>query len=185
MSSLSRGKLLVLAAALGCALGASGCDREARDPRGHPLPENGPVLAAAIDPSKSDPRAEEYMNNAASVSNGQTYYSWMNCVGCHANGGGGMGPALMDSEWRYGSSMESIVNSITYGRPNGMPAFAGRMTPQQIWQVAAFVRTMSARDRQDVRAGRAEGLSTGEPASLRDPLEPITVTPKQDEASVR
>ena len=83
------------------------------------------------------------------------------------------------------SSMASIVDSITYGRPNGMPAFQGRMTPQQIWQVAAYVRTLSARDRQDVRAGRAEGLSTGEPATLRDPKKPVAVTLKQDEASVQ
>ena len=43
----------------------------------------------------------------------------------------------------------------------------------------------AARDRQDVRAGRAEGLSTGEPATLRDPKKPVAVTPKQDEASVQ
>lgn len=180
MSSRCRASLVLLAFLL-----AAACDREARDPRGHPLPENGPVLAAAIDPRKEDPRAEEYLNNAAAVSTGQTYYSWMNCVGCHANGGGGMGPALSDTKWRYGSSMENIVDSITYGRPNGMPAFAGRMTPQQIWQTAAFVRTLSARDRQDVRSGRSEGLSAGAPPTLRDSLPPIAVTPKQDEADVR
>jgi cytochrome c oxidase cbb3-type subunit 3 len=180
MSSPCRASLIALACLL-----ASACDREARNPRGNPLPENAPVLAAAINPNLKDPRAEEYMNNAANVSQGQTYYNWMNCVGCHANGGGGMGPALTDVKWRYGSSMASIVDSITYGRPNGMPAFQGRMTPQQIWQVAAYVRTLSARDRQDVRAGRAEGLSTGEPATLRDPKKPVAVTPKQDEASVQ
>jgi cytochrome c oxidase cbb3-type subunit 3 len=180
MSSPCRASVIALACLL-----ASACDREARDPRGHPLPENGPVLAAAIDPHLDDPRAEQYLNNAAAVSNGQTYYKWMNCVGCHGNGGGGMGPALSDVKWRYGSSMESIVDTITYGRPNGMPAFAARMTPQQIWQVAAYVRTLSARDRQDVRSGRAEGMSAGEPPTLRDPLPPVAVTPKEDEARVR
>ena len=172
-------------AALMLALVAAGCDREARDPRGHPLPEGGPLLAAALDPKASDPRAHDYMDNAYQVSQGQTYYKWMNCNGCHANGGGGMGPALMDHEWRYGSSMEAIVQTIARGRPNGMPSFAARMTPQQIWQVAAYVRSMSAHDRQDVRAGRAEGLSAGEPPTLRDPRHPVAVTPKQDEATVR
>ena len=66
-----------------------------------------------------------------------------------------------------------------------MPAFAGKLTPQQMWELAAYVRTMSALDRQDVRAGRAEAISTGEPPSLRDPRKPKAVTPKMDEATVR
>lgn len=181
MSSRSR----VSVAALACALATAGCDREARDPRGHPLPEGGPILAALIDPAETDPRAHDYMDNAYQVSQGQTYYRWMNCSGCHANGGGGMGPALMDNEWRYGSSMESIVDTISRGRPDGMPSFAGKMTPQQIWQVAAYVRSMSAHDRQDVRAGRVEGMNAGEPPTLRDPERPVAVTAKQDEATVR
>jgi cytochrome c oxidase cbb3-type subunit 3 len=172
-------------AALLCALLAAGCDREARDPRGTPLPESAPLLASVTQPREQDPRAHDYMDNAYQVSQGQNYYRWMNCNGCHANGGGGMGPALMDHEWRYGSSMANIADSIARGRPGGMPSFAGKMTPQQIWQVAAYVRSMSAHDRQDVRAGRAEGLSAGEPPTLRDPEHPIAVTPKQDEATVR
>jgi len=181
MSSRCRVSVIVLA----CLLAASGCDREARDPRGTPLPEGAPVLAAVLDPAREDPRAHDYMDNAYQVSQGQTYYHWMNCSGCHANGGGGMGPALMDNEWRYGSSMESIVDTITRGRPGGMPSFAGKMTSQQIWQVAAYVRTLSAHDRQDVRAGRAESINTGEPPALRDPQKPVAVTAKQDEATVR
>ena len=37
-----------------------------------------------------------------------------------------------------------------------MPSFAGKLTPQQMWEIAAYVRTMSATDRQDVRAGMLE-----------------------------
>lgn len=178
MSSRFRVSLAALA------LLAAGCDREERDPRGQPLPETGP-LASAVLGSRKDPRADDYMNNAFHVSQGQLYFSWMNCIGCHANGGGGMGPPLLDHEWRYGSSMASIVETIASGRPNGMPSYAGKLTPQQIWQLAAYVRTLSARDRQDVRAGRAEGLSAGEPPSLRDPRKPTAVTPKMDEATAR
>ena len=45
----------------------------------------------------------------------------MNCAGCHFNGGGGMGPPLMDNIWIYGDSIENIGASIREGRPNGMP----------------------------------------------------------------
>ena len=178
MSLPCRASLLLLA------LLAAGCDRERRDPRGGALPESAPLVSAALDPGKADPRSVDYQNNAMHVSNGQLYFHWMNCTGCHSEGGGGIGPALMDAKWRYGSSMESIVQSIANGRPNGMPSFAGKMTPQQIWEVAAYVRSFSARVPQSLRSGRSEGLSAGEPSTLRDPLSFRAVTPKQDEASV-
>ncbi|TIP37515.1 MAG: cytochrome C, partial [Mesorhizobium sp.] len=68
---------------------------------------------------------------------------WFNCSGCHANGGGGMGPALMDQKWIYGSSMESIHATIRDGRPNGMPSFRDKIPDDQIWELAAFVRSLS------------------------------------------
>jgi cytochrome c oxidase cbb3-type subunit 3 len=178
MSSPCRASLLLLA------LLASGCDREQRDPRGEPLPETEPIKLAVINPKANDPRATNYQDNAMHVSNGQLYFHWMNCTGCHSEGGGGIGPALMDTKWRYGSSMESIVETIAHGRPNGMPAFSGKMTPAQIWEVAAYVRSMSAHVPQSIRGGRSEGLSAGEPPTLRDPHKFHPVTPKQDEATV-
>ena len=80
--------------------------------------------------------------------------------------------------------MESIVQSIANGRPNGMPAFAGKMTPTQIWETAAYVRALAVRVPQSLRSGRSEGLSDGEPSTLRDPQHFRAVTPKQDEATV-
>ena len=178
MSSLCRASLLALA------LLAAGCDREERNARGKPLPETGPLVSAVMDSRHPDPRAGDNLNNAEAVSQGQLYFDWMNCAGCHANGGGGMGPALMDSKWRYGSSMADIVQTIAEGRPNGMPAFAGKLTPQQMWQLASYVRSLSANDRFDLRSGRSDNLSQGEPPSLRARRKPQAVTPKQDEASV-
>jgi cytochrome c oxidase cbb3-type subunit 3 len=35
----------------------------------------------------------EYEENAFALSEGKRLFSQMNCVGCHAHGGGGMGPA--------------------------------------------------------------------------------------------
>jgi cytochrome c oxidase cbb3-type subunit 3 len=177
MSSPCRVSLLILAL-------LAGCDREARNPRGSPLPESAPLVSAALRPDIADPRSVGYQNNAMHVSNGQLYFHWMNCTGCHSEGGGGIGPALMDSKWRYGSSMESIVQSIANGRPNGMPGFAGKMTPTQIWETAAYVRALAVRVPQSLRSGRSEGLSDGEPSTLRDPKHFRAVTPKQDEATV-
>ena len=51
------------------------------------------------------------------IAQGQQLYTWMNCGGCHSHGGGGMGPALMDDEWRYGGAMDEIAATIADGRP--------------------------------------------------------------------
>jgi hypothetical protein len=51
-----------------------------------------------------------------------------NCIGCHGNGGGDIGPALMDDVWFYGSSPEQIYASLVQGRPNGMPAYGRKLS---------------------------------------------------------
>jgi len=155
------------AAALLMLTSLAGCDRETRDYRGRPLPETAALA--------EDPRAASYEGNAWHIAQGARLYSWMNCVGCHAHGGGGMGPPLMDDEWRYGGTMEAIVTTILRGRPNGMPAFQGRITEQQAWQLAAWVRAQSAQPRQDALPGRADELRNTEPLTL-DERKPIRRT---------
>lgn len=92
---------------------------------------------------KRSASAADYDGNEEMIQAGQQLYAAMNCVGCHANGGGGMGPPLIDDTWIYGSSIEHIVSSIREGRPNGMPSYRGRLPDEQIWQIAAYVRSMS------------------------------------------
>ena len=50
----------------------------------------------------NDPRVAQYYDNADAVNKGRILFGQYNCSGCHSNGGGGMGPALMDDEWIYG-----------------------------------------------------------------------------------
>jgi cytochrome c oxidase cbb3-type subunit 3 len=69
-----------------------------------------------------------------------------------------MGPALMDAQWIYGSKPENIFESIVEGRPNGMPAFGAKIVEDQIWQLVAYVRSMSGLLRSDVAPGRADAM---------------------------
>lgn len=92
--------------------------------------------------SEASKNAAEYEGNEDMIEAGRQLYTAMNCVGCHSHGGGGMGPALMDDRWIYGSSIEHIFSSIREGRPNGMPSFRGRLPDEQIWQISAFVRSL-------------------------------------------
>jgi len=106
--------------------------------------------------------------NAYALSQGKTLFRWFNCNGCHANGGGGMGPPLMSDAWRYGNTPDDIYRSIMDGRPNGMPAFRGRIAEDQAWQLVAYVRSMSGYARQDAAPGRSDALYPGEPENRRD-----------------
>ena len=111
-------------------------------------------------------RAPEH--NAYDVAQGKRWFRWYNCNGCHANGGGAMGPALTDERWRYGSDFEAVLATIRDGRPNGMPAFGGRVPEPQLRQLAAYVRSMSGSLRTDVAPSRGDTMSTGEPESRRE-----------------
>ena len=97
----------------------------------------------ADDQNPSSSEAQSFAANAFHLSEGKRLYSWFNCSGCHANGGGGMGPALIDDKWIYGSAIESIHATIRDGRPNGMPTFGGKVPDDQIWELAAYVRSMA------------------------------------------
>jgi len=163
------------ASLLVCVVALAGCDREARNARGQPLAETArggiettTLYAGAPNPSPPDPRAVEYEKNAYNLSEGSRLYRWMNCVGCHSHGGGGMGPPLMDDQWRYGGRIEQIVATIDQGRPNGMPSFHGKLTEQQMWQVAAYVRSLSGQAPKDAVSSRSDEMSNIEPATLAE-----------------
>jgi cytochrome c oxidase cbb3-type subunit 3 len=84
-----------------------------------------------------------YEGNVEAIGEGGKLYNHFNCSGCHFKGGGGIGPALMDDAWVYGSSSANIYWTILEGRPNGMPAFGGRIVDDQVWKIAAYVRSLS------------------------------------------
>jgi cytochrome c oxidase cbb3-type subunit 3 len=162
------------------------CEREQRrfsEPVGN-APLAPAVAIATIQPGGSRPsssgttatpamdRSGPYEENAYAISQGKRLFTWYNCIGCHAHGGGGIGPPLMDNAWRYGYAPDAIFTTIVQGRPNGMPAFAGRVPEQQVWQLVAYVRSMSAMVRADAAPGRADAMQAGEPELRRDRAQP-------------
>jgi len=74
---------------------------------------------------------------------GKRLFAQYNCNGCHSSGGGGMGPDLMDGGWIYGSRLAQIHQTLVEGRPNGMPAWGGKIPDQELWQLATYVRSLS------------------------------------------
>ncbi len=94
-----------------------------------------PVRPTVKNPVAGDPEA---------VQRGMQYFNQMNCVGCHApNGAGGMGPSLSNATFLYGKEPENIYLSILQGRPRGMPAWGGMLPDRVIWDLVAYIESIS------------------------------------------
>jgi len=167
--------IVVVALTLAALLG--GCERERREYHSSPTAtaqphprlstlQPGDMLSAPMDPV-----GLHFENNAYHITQGGRLYRWFNCNGCHANGGGSIGPALMDAQWRYGGRIDQIHASILEGRPNGMPSWRGKMTDQQAWQLSAYIRALSGNVRKDAAPSRREGMRATPPPT-RIPSQP-------------
>ena len=153
------------------------CEREERGFRVDPPSSSrvNTIRQTELQPGQSLPAfrtINEYEENAFAIAEGSRLFQWYNCVGCHANGGGGMGPALMDDKWIYGSDPAQIFSTIVEGRPNGMPSFRGKVPDFQVWQLAAYVRSMSRQVPKDAAPGRKDSMSAKEPESVTEPRPP-------------
>jgi cytochrome c oxidase cbb3-type subunit 3 len=164
----------IVATAAVLAVFSAGCEREARrftEAASQSAPA-GAVRASSLQaggPSQpSLPATNPYEENAYAVSQGQRLFTAFNCVGCHAHGGGGMGPALMDDKWIYGAQPANIYQTIVQGRPNGMPAFGGKIADAQVWQIVAYVRSMSGQVDAATAPGRTDSLAASKPESTRE-----------------
>lgn len=136
-------------------------------------PSTRPVIALPLaSASRAEPVKNRYEENAYHMAEGKRLYTAFNCVGCHAHGGGGMGPPLMDDKWIYGSNPENVFATIVQGRPNGMPSFMGRIPDYQVWQLAAYVRSMSGLVRKDAAPGRSDHMQVKQPEHSKETEQP-------------
>jgi len=101
-----------------------------------------------------------YNGSAYDISEGQRLFNWYNCSGCHANGGGGIGPPLIKQHWTYGGEPANLFDTIVKGRPNGMPSWGGRMPEYQVWQIVAYIRSLNGEQPRSATAARADSIQT-------------------------
>ena len=92
----------------------------------------------------------------------------------------------MDDEWIYGGRLEQIHQTMVEGRPNGMPAWGGKIPDQQLWQLAAYVRSMSLPQTLAAQNGPTPSQSPAPvpakpirmPAGRRRPTPPMITPPR-------
>ena len=176
-------KSLIAIAGLLCVCAFAGCKREQRvfDPGSSgSQPANGVALnevhaGGPLQVSDQGP----YEESAYAVGEGKRLFSAFNCVGCHNHGGGGIGPALMDAKWIYGSHPQQIYSSIVQGRPDGRPSFAGKIPDYQVWELVAYVRSMSGQLPTDVAPGRSDEIQVKKAEQAKKKEHPPDETPQK------
>lgn len=149
-----------------CALALTSCTREKQELR--PSPTRLAVYRDAARESDLQPGGAQsipesrnpYHGEAFAISEGARLFDWYNCSGCHAHGGGGIGPPLIKQVWIYGGQPENLFDTIVKGRPNGMPTWGAKIPEYQIWQIVAYVRSMNHEEPQAATPARPDTIQT-------------------------
>jgi len=157
----------------------AGCQREARDvhPNAATSALSSGVSVGELRPGGVPPAIAatlgDYQENAYAMNEGKRLFDSYNCTGCHAHGGGAIGPALMDDRWIYGSGPLNIFATIVEGRPNGMPSFREKIPDFQVAQLVAYVRSMSGLAGKVSAPGRDDHMTVKAPENTLDPQPPL------------
>jgi cytochrome c oxidase cbb3-type subunit III len=106
--------------------------------------------AEHVQPGMATPAAGLALRNPhegdpAAIATGAKLFIAYNCLDCHgADGSGAMGPSLADGRWHFGGAPAEVFESIYQGRPEGMPAWGSLISPDQIWMLVSYVRSLEA-----------------------------------------
>jgi cytochrome c oxidase cbb3-type subunit 3 len=105
---------------------------------------NNAKIEAQIQPFRAS-TIEQMAVDAKIVANGQTLFL-DNCAACHgaqAMGNSTLGaPNLIDADWLYGESSETLLTSIRDGRGGTMPALGGVLGHDGLNEVVAYVMSL-------------------------------------------
>jgi len=96
---------------------------------------------------------------AVDLDKGEQLYA-SNCAMCHGADGTGLqvlgAPDLTDKVWLYGSSFAQVQQTIRYGRSGKMPAQADLLGNDKVHLLAAYVYSLSQREKVPAQAQSRE-----------------------------
>ncbi|HEY5657975.1 MAG TPA: c-type cytochrome [Myxococcota bacterium] len=109
------------------------------------------------------PQTNPYRGQAAALEEGKQVFMTI-CAACHKPDGSGLvGPSLVDPYWKYGSSDAELFESISEGRPMGMPPWKSQLGSEKIWKVLTYIEALPRSDEPGV--GAPQNAATGAGAS--------------------
>ena len=104
-------------------------------------------------PQEEVDRKNPVESNPASIVEGKRLYGAADCALCHGKDGDGKGVLAKDismnvHDWRKPENLAHFTDGelaylILKGKGR-MPSYEGRETPEQIWQIVDYIRSMPA-----------------------------------------
>lgn len=89
-------------------------------------------------PAASNP----FRGDAAAVAEGKQVFDTI-CSACHLPDGRGLvGPSLIDPFWKYGNDDAALYETVSNGRPGGMPGWLPQLGPDKVWKALAYMETL-------------------------------------------
>jgi cytochrome c(L) len=85
-----------------------------------------------------------FTGNAEAIQQGRALYLQQGCSACHGvMGGGGMGAALLDDVWKFGSDDATLFKLIK-GQiaEQTMPKIWGHLPDDDVWKIIAYIRSI-------------------------------------------
>ncbi len=127
--------------------------RDARPSAWYEVVTNGrmdrlmPAFASLSDAERWDAVAYALTlgTTAEARARGEELYGSQGCAACHgdAQGGAGSGPSFLVPGLIDQQSLTELALSIQAGSPPAMPAYGEQLTEDDVWSLAAFVRSMA------------------------------------------
>jgi cytochrome c oxidase cbb3-type subunit 3 len=106
--------------------------------------------AAVAATSPAMPTENPYHGDPAAIAEGKQTFDTI-CMACHkADGSGLVGPSLVDPYWKYGHDDATLFETVSKGRPGGMPPWGTQLGTEKIWKVLAYVKTLPKSDKPGV-----------------------------------
>jgi cytochrome c oxidase cbb3-type subunit 3 len=92
------------------------------------------------------PSTNPYRGDAEAIAAGKELFT-TTCVACHLPTGEGLvGPSLIDPYWKYGNDDAALFETVSGGRPAGMPPWGTVLGTEKIWKVLAYIETLPTTD---------------------------------------
>jgi len=87
-----------------------------------------------------------YRGDPAAIAEGRQIFDTI-CAVCHKPDGTGLvGPSLVDPYWKYGNDDASLFQTVSEGRPGGMPPWGAQLGSDKIWKALAYLETLPRSD---------------------------------------
>jgi cytochrome c oxidase cbb3-type subunit 3 len=107
-------------------------------------------LAASMRAAR--PTANPYRGDPGAQAEGAQVFATI-CAVCHKPDGSGLvGPSLVDPYWKYGHGDGELFETVSKGRPLGMPPWGAQLGDEKIWKVLAYLETLPRSDAPGVGA---------------------------------